>query len=94
MDLVRRRVEIDGKTVHLPLKQFDILKVLMTYKDRVVSREELFKAVWDADSAFDTGTLDVHIRWLREKLEDDPGRPLRIRTIRGVGYRIGPEDES
>lgn len=91
IDLVRRRVAVDGKTVHLPLKQFELLKVLMTSKGKVVSREELFRSVWDADATYDTGTLDVHIRWLREKLEDDPGRPQRIITVRGVGYRIAGE---
>lgn len=94
VDLVRRRVTVDGRTVHLPLKQFELLRVLMAGKGSVVRREELFRSVWDADATFDTGTLDVHIRWLREKLEDDPGHPQRIRTVRGVGYRVagGSED--
>ena len=93
MDLVRRRVTVDGEMIHLPLKQFELLRVLMAGKDRVVSREELFRSVWDADTVYDTGTLDVHVRWLREKLERDPGHPLRIRTVRGVGYRISTESE-
>jgi two-component system response regulator RegX3 len=93
VDLVRRRVSVNGQTIHLPLKQFDLLKALMENKDRVVSREELFRSVWDADAAYDTGTLDVHIRWLREKLESDPSHPQRIRTVRGVGYRIVSEGE-
>jgi len=93
MDLVRRRVLIDGRTVHLPLKQFELLRVLMSNKDRVVSREDLFRAVWDSDASYDTGTLDVHIRWLREKLEDDPSAPKRVLTVRGVGYRIGAEGD-
>jgi two-component system, OmpR family, response regulator RegX3 len=93
MDLVRRRVSIAGRTIHLPLKQFELLRVLMANKDRVVSREDLFRAVWDSDAAYDTGTLDVHIRWLRQKLEDDPSAPRRILTIRGVGYRIGPDGD-
>jgi two-component system, OmpR family, response regulator RegX3 len=93
MDLVRRRVTLDGEMIHLPLKQFELLRVLMSGKDRVVSREELFRSVWDADTAYDTGTLDVHVRWLREKLETDPGHPQRIRTVRGVGYRIAAESE-
>lgn len=93
VDLVRRRVTVDHDTIHLPLKQFELLKVLIANKDRVVSREELFRSVWDADATYDTGTLDVHIRWLREKLEEDPSRPQRIRTVRGVGYRIVSESE-
>lgn len=92
MDLVRRRVAVNGETIHLPLKQFELLKVLMSNKDKVVSREELFRSVWDADAVYDTGTLDVHVRWLREKLEADPGRPQRIRTVRGVGYRISESE--
>lgn len=93
MDLVHRRVTVDGKTIHLPLKQFELLKVLMANKGTVVAREDLFRAVWDADVTFDTGTLDVHIRWLREKLEDDPSSPKRIRTVRGIGYQIVTEGE-
>lgn len=91
MDLVRRRVTVDGETIHLPLKQFELLRVLMVDKGRVVSREELFRTVWDADATYDTGTLDVHIRWLREKLEADPSAPCRIVTVRGVGYKIGED---
>jgi two-component system response regulator RegX3 len=93
MDLVRRRVSIAGRTIHLPLKQFELLRVLMANKGRVVNREDLFRAVWDSDAAYDTGTLDVHIRWLREKLEDDPSAPKRVMTVRGVGYRIGSEGD-
>jgi len=88
MDLTRRRVVVRGEAVHLPLKQFELLRVLMSNKDRVLTREELFKKVWDTEAAYDTGSLDVHIRWLREKIEEDPGRPRYIRTVRGIGYRI------
>jgi two-component system response regulator RegX3 len=88
LDMVRRRVSVDGNVVHLPLKQFELLRVLMQNKDRVVNREELFKTVWNTDSVYDTGSLDVHIRWLREKVEVDPSRPRYIRTVRGIGYRI------
>jgi DNA-binding response OmpR family regulator len=95
MDVVRRRVTVDGKLIHLPLKQFELLRVLMFNRDKVVSREDLFRAVWDTETAYDSGTLDVHIRWLREKVEEDPGSPRRIRTVRGVGYRIvASSDES
>lgn len=93
VDLVRRRVTVNGQTIHLPLKQFELLKALIANKDKVVSREELFRSVWDADATYDTGTLDVHIRWLREKLETDPSHPQRIRTVRGVGYRIVSDGE-
>lgn len=93
MDLVRRRVTVAGETVHLPLKQFELLRALMVDAGRVVTREELFKTVWESDTAYDTGTLDVHIRWLRERIESDPSRPRHIRTVRGVGYRIAADRE-
>ena len=94
MDVSRRRVTVNEEIIHLPLKQFDLLRALLANRDKVLTREELFRMVWDADSMYDTGSLDVHIRWLREKVETDPGRPQRIRTVRGVGYRIvGESDE-
>lgn len=93
LDFTRRRVTVDGEVVHLPLKQFELLRVLMMNKDKVVSREELFKMVWDEDAVYDTGTLDVHVRWLREKIETDPGHPRYIRTVRGIGYKIVGADE-
>lgn len=93
MDLARRRVTVDGQAVHLPLKQFELLRVLMSNKNRVLTREELFRAVWDTEAVYETGTLDVHIRWLRERVEADPSRPQYIRTVRGVGYKIVSPDE-
>jgi DNA-binding response OmpR family regulator len=93
LDLARRRVTLDGNQVHLPLKQFELLRALMSSKGRVLSREELLKRVWDADATYDTGSLDVHIRWLREKIEADPSHPFYIRTVRGVGYGIVCEGE-
>lgn len=88
MDVVRRRVTVRGQPVHLPLKQFELLRALMRNVGAVVTREDLFRTVWDADAAYDTGTLDVHIRWLRERIEADPGHPRCILTVRGVGYRL------
>lgn len=93
MDLGRRRVTVGDKPIHLPLKQFELLRTLMTHQDKVLSRDFLFQAIWDSDSTYDTGTLDVHIRWLREKIENDPGRPRYIRTVRGVGYKFIAEAE-
>lgn len=88
LDTARRRVTVNGEPVHLPLKQFELLRVLMANKDRILSRDELFRKVWDVESIYDTSTLDVHIRWLREKIEADPSHPRYIKTMRGVGYRI------
>jgi DNA-binding response OmpR family regulator len=93
VDLARRRVTVGDKPVHLPLKQFELLKTLMIHQDKVLTREFLFQTVWDSDATYDTGTLDVHIRWLREKIEDDPGHPQYIRTIRGVGYKFVAESD-
>ena len=93
MDVVRRRVTLRGEAIHLPLKQFELLRVLMMNQSKPVSREELFKSVWDADAAHTTGTLDVHIRWLRERIEADPSHPRFIRTVRGVGYTMVAENE-
>lgn len=88
IDVVKRRVLVNGESVHLPLKQFELLRMLMVNAGQTVSREELVKCVWDSDSAADSGSLDVHIRWLREKIEDNPGHPRYLKTIRGIGYSI------
>ena len=93
VDTARRRVTVDDKLVHLPLKQFELLKMLIASRGRVVSRETLFQTIWNADTTYDTGTLDVHIRWLREKIEKDSSNPRYIRTVRGVGYKFTAEDD-
>lgn len=94
VDLARRRVTVAETLVHLPLKQFELLRILIMNQDKVLTREFLLESVWDNDSHCDTGTLDVHIRWLREKIEEDAGRPQYIRTVRGVGYKFVGEKES
>ena len=93
VDTARRRVTVGDKLVHLPLKQFELLKMLIASRGRVVSRETLFQTIWNADTTYDTGTLDVHIRWLREKIEKDSSNPRYIRTVRGVGYKFTAEDD-
>lgn len=93
VDVARRRVTVGDKRVHLPMKQFELLRMLIANRGRVVTREALFQAIWNTDTAYDTGTLDVHIRWLREKIEKDSGNPMRIRTVRGVGYKFATEDD-
>ncbi|MDO8589011.1 MAG: response regulator transcription factor, partial [Armatimonadota bacterium] len=85
VDTARRRVTVGDRLVHLPLKQFELLKMLIASRGRVVTRELLFQTIWNTDTAYDTGTLDVHIRWLREKIEKDSSNPKCIRTVRGVG---------
>ncbi|MEN6372621.1 MAG: response regulator transcription factor [Armatimonadota bacterium] len=88
MDIPKRSVSIGNIQIHLPLKQFELLKVFMAHPDEVLTRNFLFQTIWNSDSAYDTGTLDVHIRWLREKIEKDPAKPNYIRTIRRVGYKF------
>jgi DNA-binding response OmpR family regulator len=78
----------------LRYKEFELLSLLISRAGDVVSRADLFDKVWGTDWLGDTRTLDVHIRWLREKIEDDPGQPRFIQTVRGVGYRFAPPGET
>lgn len=83
------RVWVRGEEVNLSPKEFRLLELFMSYPRRVWSREHLIDQVWGADFLGDTKTVDVHIRWLREKLEEDPSKPKYIITVRGFGYRFG-----
>lgn len=83
------RVTLRGKEVALSPKEFQILEVLMRYRDRIWSRQQLIHQIWGKDFLGDSKTVDVHIRWLREKLETDPSNPKYIITMRGFGYRCG-----
>ncbi len=80
-------VRVRGETVRLPLKEFDLLRVLISNAGRVVSRDDLIDQVWGMDYVGDTKTLDAHIRRLRRKVEIEPSNPQRIVTVRGVGYK-------
>ncbi|HEU4752103.1 MAG TPA: response regulator transcription factor, partial [Armatimonadota bacterium] len=91
VDVARRRVIRDGEAISLRPKQFELLRVLIANRGRVIPRDRLLELVWGEDEYLDTGTLDVHIRWLRQNLERDPSRPERILTVRGVGYRYSEE---
>ncbi len=88
IDLNRRQVFKSGKEVALRFKEFELLSLLVVKAGDVVTRAEIFDKVWGTDWLGDMRTLDVHIRWLREKLEDDPSEPRCIQTVRGVGYRL------
>ncbi len=88
IDLNRRQVFKGGKEVALRFKEFELLSLLVVKAGDVVTRAEIFDKVWGTDWLGDMRTLDVHIRWLREKLEDDPSEPRCIQTVRGVGYRL------
>lgn len=83
------RVVVRGQEVNLSPKEFRLLELFMTHPRRVWSREQLLDQVWGADFVGDSKTVDVHIRWLREKLEQDPSHPEYIVTVRGFGYRFG-----
>ncbi|MEO6121515.1 MAG: response regulator transcription factor [Acidimicrobiales bacterium] len=87
LDPVRHEVRLRDEEVPLPLKEFDLLEILMDNAGRVLTRETLIDRVWGSNYVGDTKTLDVHVKRLRAKLEDDPGQPRRIVTIRGLGYR-------
>lgn len=88
MNLSRHELLVDGAQVPLTPKEWDLLQILLRNKGRVLTRDLLLDRVWGDDSYMDRGTLDVHIRWLRQKIESDPGSPRRILTVRGVGYKF------
>ncbi|MBI3946082.1 MAG: response regulator transcription factor [Armatimonadetes bacterium] len=90
LDSDTHSVEVGGRPVVLRPKEFELLRALMSQPGRVWRREDLFAQVWSDVDFIERGTLDVHIRWLREKVEEDPGHPERIITIRGVGYKFVP----
>lgn len=83
------RVTVRGIEVNLSPKEFKLLELFMSYPRRVWSRELLIEQVWGADFLGDSKTVDVHIRWLREKLEEEPSQPEYLITVRGFGYRFG-----
>ena len=87
IDLSTREVRVGGKLVGLSRKEYDLLACLARCKGRPVSRRALLQEVWE-DLPYDDHTLDVHIRWLREKVEKDPSNPEYIVTVRGVGYKL------
>ena len=83
------RVLVRGEEANLSPKEFRLLELFMSYPRRVWSREQLIERVWGLDFLGDTKTVDVHVRWLREKLERDPSQPEYLITVRGFGYRFG-----
>ena len=88
LDPEEHRVTLDGAEVALPLKEFELLHLLLANAGRVLTRDVLIDRVWGSDYVGDTKTLDVHVKRLRAKLEDDPANPTRITTIRGLGYKF------
>jgi two-component system OmpR family response regulator len=88
IEIARHRASLAGKELELSPKEFDLLAFLSRNKGLVFSREHLLEKVWGYDFAGDTRTVDVHIRWLRQKIEADPGQPKYLVTVRGTGYKL------
>jgi DNA-binding response OmpR family regulator len=92
VDRARRVATLDGRPVSLRPKEFDLLHFLVRHPGVVHSRDVLLRRVWGYDFSFGTRTVDVHVRWLRQKIERDPSQPTRLETVRGVGYRLVPHE--
>ena len=93
LDLAARRAYKGDVKLTLRNKEYELLSMLMQQAGSVLTREQLFAQIWDTDWLGDTRTLDVHIRWLRQKIEDDPSLPQYIQTVRNVGYRFASAKE-
>jgi two-component system response regulator RegX3 len=88
MDVDRHVVTVGGESVRLPLKEFDLLELLLRNSGRVLTRGQLIDRIWGADYVGDTKTLDVHVKRLRAKIEPDPAQPRYLQTVRGLGYKF------
>jgi len=90
LDLVAHELRFDGAAVHLRPKEFQLLAALATHPGRAYTRRQLLDRAWGHDQVGDPRTVDVHVRWLRSKIERQPDRPIHLVTVRGVGYRLDP----
>ncbi|TFG46101.1 MAG: response regulator transcription factor, partial [Dehalococcoidia bacterium] len=88
LDSGRHRLTVAGQAVELTPREFELLNFLMTNRGQVFSRDSLLDRVWGHDYPGDTRTVDVHVRWLRQKIETDPSQPNHLLTVRGVGYKF------
>ena len=88
MDIERHEVEVNGERVQLPLKEFELLELLLENVNRVLTRGQIIDRVWGSDYFGDTKTLDVHVKRIRSKIEADPARPEHLVTVRGLGYKF------
>lgn len=91
LDVAQKRAICDNKQVQLTPRLVKLLKILMDHPGEVVERDAMFREAWETDYTADTRSLDVHMSWLRQAIEDNPRRPKYIKTIRGVGYRLDVE---
>jgi two-component system response regulator RegX3 len=90
MDVERHVVTVNGEAIGLPLKEFELLELLLRNAGRVLTRMQLIDRIWGADYVGDTKTLDVHVKRLRAKIEPDPAMPRYLVTVRGLGYKFEP----
>jgi two-component system response regulator RegX3 len=88
MDVERHQVSVNGQKVLMPLKEFELLELLLENVNRVLTRGQIIDRVWGSNYFGDTKTLDVHIKRIRSKIEDDPARPVHLLTVRGLGYKF------
>ena len=88
LDIDRHTVAVDGREISMPLKEFELLEVLMRNAGRVLTRGQLIDRVWGTDYFGDTKTLDVHIKRIRSRIEQHPSEPSMLMTVRGLGYRF------
>jgi two-component system, OmpR family, response regulator RegX3 len=88
MDTERHTVSVSGRETKMPLKEFELLEVLLRNAGRVLTRGQLIDRVWGADYYGDTKTLDVHIKRIRSRIEENPSEPTMLLTVRGLGYRF------
>ena len=88
LDVERHVVTVRGENVQMPLKEFDLLEFLVRNSGRVLTRSQLIDRVWGSDYVGDTKTLDVHVKRLRAKIEEDPANPVHLLTVRGLGYKF------
>ncbi|MDT3330266.1 MULTISPECIES: response regulator transcription factor [Microbacterium] len=88
LDIDRHTVSVAGKEISMPLKEFELLELLMRNAGRVLTRGQLIDRVWGSDYFGDTKTLDVHIKRIRSRIEENPSEPVMLLTVRGLGYRF------
>lgn len=90
IDTDKRSVRLNGSEVKLSRKEFEVLALMVTHPGRVFERSTLLERIWGGESVVDERTVDVHVRWLREKIEPDPSKPVHLLTLRGIGYKFQP----
>jgi len=88
MDTDKHTVTVDGEKIQMPLKEFELLELLLENVNRVLTRGQIIDRVWGSNYYGDTKTLDVHVKRIRSKIEDDPSRPKHLLTVRGLGYKF------